>query len=44
VGWEKDEVRSWLEGIYLNHHITPDAEIELIHAVLERMGGLDGER
>jgi hypothetical protein len=43
VGLERDEVLSWLEGIYLNHHITPDAEIELIHAVLERMGGLDGE-
>ncbi len=43
VGLEKEEVLSWLEGIYLNHHITPDAEIELIHAVLERMGGLDAE-
>lgn len=43
VGLERDEVLSWLEGIYLNHHITPDAEIELVHAVLERMGGLDRE-
>ncbi len=41
VGLERDEVLTWLEGIYLNHHITPDAEIELVHAVLERMGGLD---
>ena len=44
VGLERDEVLSWLEGIYLNHHITPDAEIELVHAVLERMGGLDREQ
>ena len=43
VGLDRDEVLSWLEGIYLNHHITPDAEIELVHAVLERMGGLDRE-
>ncbi|HEY8912169.1 hypothetical protein [Lacisediminihabitans sp.] len=43
VGLEREEVLSWLESIYLNHHITPDAEIELVHAVLERMGGLDRE-
>lgn len=41
VGLLEYEVLGWLEGIYLNHHITPDAEAELIHAVLERMGGLD---
>ena len=40
VGLEREEVLAWLEGVYLNHHITPDAEIELVHAVLERMGGL----
>ena len=44
VGLEREEVLPWLEGIYLNHHITPDAEIELVHAVLERMGGLDREQ
>ena len=41
VGLLEDEVLGWLEGIYLNHHITPDAEAELIHAVLKRMGGLE---
>ena len=43
VGLLEGEVLAWLEGIYLNHHITPDAEAELIHAVLGRMGGLDNE-
>ena len=38
-----DEVLSWLEGIYLNHHVIPDAEGTLLVAVLERLGGLDQE-
>jgi hypothetical protein len=42
VGLPADEVLPWLESRYMNHHITPDAEIELVHAVLERMGGIDG--
>ena len=41
VGLPADEVLPWLESRYMNHHITPDAEIELVHAVLERMGGVD---
>jgi len=41
VGLPADEVLSWLEGTYLNNHITPDPESALIHAALERMGGLD---
>lgn len=40
VGLPADEVLPWLESRYMNHHITPDAEIELLHAVLERMGGV----
>lgn len=41
IGLPADEVRSWLEGIYLNHHVIPDAEGTLLVAVLERLGGLD---
>lgn len=41
VGLPADEVLSWLEATYLNNHITPDPESALIHAALERMGGLD---
>lgn len=41
VGLPADEVLSWLEGTYLNHHIIPDAEAALIRAALNRMGGLD---
>ena len=43
VGLPADEVLVWLEGTYLNNHITPDPESALIHAALLRMGGLDGE-
>ncbi|AMM22104.1 hypothetical protein AX769_20585 [Frondihabitans sp. PAMC 28766] len=42
VGMPADEVLSWLEGIYLNHHVLPDAVGTLITASLERMGGVDG--
>ena len=38
-----DEVLSWLEGIYLNHHVIPDAEGTLLAAVLTRLGGLDSD-
>jgi hypothetical protein len=41
VGLPQHEVLTWLEGNYVNHHVTADAEMELISAVLERMGGLD---
>ncbi|MEO7122367.1 MAG: hypothetical protein ABI400_04485 [Lacisediminihabitans sp.] len=40
VGLPVDEVLSWLEGTYLNHHVIPDAATALVQAVLERMGGL----
>lgn len=42
VGLPEDEVLSWLEGTYLNHHVIPDAATALVQAALERMGGLDG--
>jgi hypothetical protein len=42
VGLPADEVLSWLEGIYLNHHVLPDAVGTLLTAALERMGGVDG--
>jgi hypothetical protein len=41
VGMPADEVLPWLEGIYLNHHVIPDAEGTLLVAVLERLGGID---
>ncbi len=42
IGMPADEVLPWLEGIYLNHHVIPDAEGTLLTAVLLRLGGLDG--
>ncbi|MBC7590911.1 MAG: hypothetical protein H7226_07700, partial [Salinibacterium sp.] len=44
IGLPADEVLPWLEGIYLNHHVIPDAEGTLLTAVLQRLGGLDTER
>ena len=41
VGLPAEEVLPWLEGIYLNHHVIPDAEGTLLDAVLQRLGGLD---
>lgn len=41
IGLPSDEVLPWLEGIYLNHHMIPDAEGTLLNAVLRRLGGLD---
>ena len=40
VGMPADEVLSWLEGIYLNHHVLPAAVGTLLTAALERMGGV----
>jgi hypothetical protein len=40
VGLPRGEVLSWLEGIYFNHHLKPDAEGVLLSAALRRMGGL----
>lgn len=42
VGMPEDEVLAWLEGIYLNHHVLPDAVGTLLGAALERMGGVEG--
>jgi hypothetical protein len=42
VGWPADEVLSWLEGIYLNHHVLPDPAGTILTGVLERLGGIDG--
>lgn len=41
IGLPSNEVLPWLEGIYLNHHVIPDAEGTLLNAVLRRLGGLD---
>lgn len=41
IGLPAEEVLPWLEGIYLNHHVIPDAEGTLLNAVLRRLGGLD---
>ena len=41
IGLPAVEVLPWLEGIYLNHHMIPDAEGTLLNAVLRRLGGLD---
>jgi hypothetical protein len=41
VGMPADEVLSWLEGIYLNHHVLPDAVGTLLSAALERIGGVE---
>ena len=40
IGLPAVEVLPWLEGIYLNHHVIPDAEGTLLNAVLRRLGGL----
>jgi hypothetical protein len=42
VGLPVDEVLDWLEGTYVNNHVTPDPASALIQAALLRMGGLDG--
>lgn len=42
VGLPADEVLAWLEGIYLNHHVLPDAAGTILTGVLERLGGIDG--
>ncbi|MCU1534470.1 MAG: hypothetical protein JWR53_951 [Glaciihabitans sp.] len=43
IGLPADEVLVWLEGIYLNHHVIPDASGTLLMAVLDRLGGLDSD-
>lgn len=41
VGLSQTEVLSWLEGIYLNHHVIEDPASAVFIAALERIGGLD---
>jgi hypothetical protein len=41
IGMPANEVLPWLEGIYLNHHVIPDAEGTLLTAVLRRLGGIE---
>lgn len=40
VGLSQTEVLSWLDGIYLNHHVIPDIESLLVEAVLRTLGGI----
>jgi hypothetical protein len=42
VGLPEAEVLSWLEGIYLNHHVIEDPAAAVFVAALERLGGIDG--
>ena len=42
VGLSEQEVLSWLEGIYLNHHVIEDPASAVFVAALERIGGVDG--
>ncbi|MBH0115832.1 hypothetical protein I6E52_03120 [Salinibacterium sp. NG253] len=44
IGLAAEEVLPWLEGIYLNHHVIPDAAGTLLNAVLRRLGGLSSDR
>ena len=41
VGLAEAEVRSWLEGVYLNHHVIEDPASAIFIAALERIGGID---
>ena len=43
VGLPEAEVLSWLEGIYLNHHVIEDPAAAVFIAALERIGGLDSD-
>lgn len=42
VGLSEKEVVSWLEGVYLNHHIIEDPASAVFLAALERIAGIDG--
>jgi hypothetical protein len=41
VGMPKAEVLSWLEGVYLNHHVLEDPAEAILRAALERIAGVD---
>ena len=40
VGLDKAEVLSWLEGVYLNHHVLEDPAEAILRAALERIAGV----
>ena len=42
IGLPEAEVLSWLEGIYLNHHVIEDPAAAVFVAALERLAGVDG--
>jgi len=42
VGLLESETLSWLESLYLNHHVIEDPAMAVFFAALERIAGLDG--
>ncbi len=44
VGLPEAEALSWLEDVYLNHHVIEDPANAVFFAALERIGGLDQQR
>jgi len=41
VGLSESEALSWLESLYLNHHVIEDPAMAVFFAALERIAGLD---
>jgi hypothetical protein len=41
VGLPEEEVLTWLEGLYLNHHVIADPASLIIRAALDRIAGID---
>ena len=42
VGLSESEALSWLESLYLNHHVIEDPATAVFFAALERIAGIDG--
>jgi len=42
VGLSEPEALSWLESLYLNHHVIEDPATAVFFAALERIAGIDG--
>ena len=42
VGLSEAEALSWLESLYLNHHVIEDPATAVFFAALERIAGIDG--
>ncbi|HEV7956992.1 MAG TPA: hypothetical protein VGP10_07530 [Marisediminicola sp.] len=42
VGMPEAEVLTWLEDVYLNHHVIEDPASAIFMAALERIAGIDG--